>query len=122
MERRISEMAVRMNRKAYDLMNLETKAAFSELFNDCRFDGSEWYILRGRSLARDEGDLAWRLFDDFVDFACDDSQGAFLEFAMVFQGGGSRTYSNRTSSDFTDLLSVQSVVMFNGRPVSAMFN
>ena len=121
----ITEMVIRMNDAAWNLANNEVKAAFKELFLHRRVEMTTWpegcHILWGINLTREKGDDVWRIIDDFIDFDCDDSKGAFLEFIEIHDDESVKTYSNRTSSKFRSVLSVVKSVAVDGSFVSTLF-
>jgi hypothetical protein len=121
----IAEMVIRMNDAAWNLANNEVKAAFKELFLHRRVEMTAWpegcHVLWGINLTREKGDEVWRTIDDFIDFDCDDSKGAFIEFIEIHDDGSVKTYSNRTSSKFRPVLSVVKSVAVDGSFVSTLF-
>jgi hypothetical protein len=121
----ITEMVICMNDAAWNLVDDEVAGAFKELFLHRRVERTTWpegrHVLRGVNLFREKGDEVWRAVDDFIDFTCDDSGGAFIEFVEIHGDGSVKTYSNRTSSKFRPVLSVVGAVAADGSFVSDLF-
>jgi hypothetical protein len=115
------EMAVRMNQRAFELLDERTKDAFMAVF--CHKEADIYsHLFWNRNVVQNRCDEAWRLIEDFIDFICDDAKGAFLEYVEISYDGGVKTYSNRTSSGFSSLLEVGPTVWFKGLPVSAYYS